>query len=542
MASCLGIYIENNLIKYAKVSKNHNDLKIESFGVRFYENLSEEIDKIVEETYSFGVPISINLLNEKYLYFNIFALLNQKDIKKSIETELENYCDEKKYNVNAFETRYALVQSIQDKDQLKAIDILANKIEVNKQLQRLNKYKLTNVMPLPMTITNLTKFDKKDNTLIINMEETTTITTIVNSQIYEIETLDIGSKEVLEDINKIENSYSKAYEICKNTTIYTADVKGEDTESTHLQYMIPVLYNINEKVQEIMEKYSNKFQTVYLTGTLANINNVDLYFQEFLPNSVCKILKPHFLEHITTQVNLKEYLEVNSAISLALAGVGEGLQGINFKKVALKDKVSSLMNMEIGKKEKTTKKETKKKNNIKMDFNLKGSFDKMETIFIRAMVAIVLITVIFVTFSKVLGKQMHLKENEIDSLIAKQNEEISKIDGDNQKLNSKISKYSSLISDLEKINQRISDIAESKDSIPNLLNQIMFCIPDAVQLTSIQNTSDKHIKIEAKSSKYEQLGYFVAKLKNKGYLLNVISSSGAKSDDMILITIEGDLP
>ena len=127
-------------------------------------------------------------------------------------------------------------------------------------------------------------------------------------------------------------------------------------------------------------------------------------------------------------------------------------------------------------------------------------------------------------------------------MIAKQTEQISKIDGDNQKLNSKITKYSSLISDLEKINERISDIAASKDSIPNLLNQIMFCIPDAVQLTSIQNTSDRHIKIEAQSAKYEQLGYFVAKLKNKGYLLNVISSSGAKSNDNILITIEGDLP
>lgn len=550
MASCLGIYIESNLIKYAKVSKNHNDLKIESFGVRFYENLNEEIDKIIEETYSFGVPVSINLMNEQYLYFDIFALLNQKDIKKSVETELENYCDEKKLNVNAFETRYALVSNVEDKDKLQAINILANKIEFNRQLQGLSKYKVTNVMPLPMTITNLTKFDKKDNTLIINMDETTTITTIINSQIYEVEILDVGSKEVLEDINKIENSYSKAYEICKNTTIYTADIQGEEGESVYLQYMVPVLYKINQKVQEIMGKYTNKFQTVYLTGALANINNVDLYFQEFLPSSICKILKPHFLENISTQINIKDYVEVNSAISLALSGLGEGVQGINFKKVALKDKLSTIMNMEIGKgggkktnKEPKVKKESKiKAPSINMDFNLKGSLDKAETIFVRSMISVALVTIIFIAFSIVLGKQMSLKEKEIDGLIAKQTEQISKIDGDNQKLNSKITKYSSLISDLEKINERISDIAASKDSIPNLLNQIMFCIPDAVQLTSIQNTSDRHIKIEAQSAKYEQLGYFVAKLKNKGYLLNVISSSGAKSNDNILITIEGDLP
>ena len=35
MQNCLGIYIENNLIKYAKVSKENNSIKVESFGVRF---------------------------------------------------------------------------------------------------------------------------------------------------------------------------------------------------------------------------------------------------------------------------------------------------------------------------------------------------------------------------------------------------------------------------------------------------------------------------------------------------------------------------
>ena len=44
MPKCLGIYIEENLIKYAKVSKERDDLKVESFGIRFFQNLTEEID------------------------------------------------------------------------------------------------------------------------------------------------------------------------------------------------------------------------------------------------------------------------------------------------------------------------------------------------------------------------------------------------------------------------------------------------------------------------------------------------------------------
>ena len=41
MASCLGLYIESNLIKYAKVTKEREMLKIESFGIKFYERLSD---------------------------------------------------------------------------------------------------------------------------------------------------------------------------------------------------------------------------------------------------------------------------------------------------------------------------------------------------------------------------------------------------------------------------------------------------------------------------------------------------------------------
>ena len=62
------------------------------------ENVHDAIKKIIEETYSFTTPISINLSNEKYLYFDVFALLSKNDIQKTIQTEFEEYCDENKYN------------------------------------------------------------------------------------------------------------------------------------------------------------------------------------------------------------------------------------------------------------------------------------------------------------------------------------------------------------------------------------------------------------------------------------------------------------
>ena len=81
-----------------------------------------------------------------------------------------------------------------------------------------------------------------------------------------------------------------------------------------------------------------------------------------------------------------------------------------------------------------------------------------------------------------------------------------------------------------------------KDAIPNLLNRIMFVIPQKVVITSIKNTVDNHIVIDAQAEKYEQLGYFKALLDSKGILIDVKSTSGIKDGNLVKVTIEGELP
>lgn len=555
MQNCLGIYIENNLIKYAKVSKDRDTFKVDAFGIRFFANLNEAIKKIVEETYSFTTPISINLANEQYLYYYIFALLSKNDIQKTVETEFETFCDENKYNQKAFETRYALVSNVQNKERIKAIQVIVNKIELNKQKQYLEKHNLSGILPIGTAIASITRFEKKENVLIVNMEEKTTITTIYDRQIYNVETIDHGSQEVLEKINRTENSMSKAYEICKGTTIYTANVIDDAKEQPHLEDIIPTLYQISQKIKEIVDESPVKISTVYLTGTLSVINNVDLYFQEFLPSADCKILKPSIVELNVTQINIKDYIEVNSAISLAMQSLGEGAQSLNFRKPNFMDQVKQLINLDIsiGKRKDKPAKEGKDKGKTSKlagklpkislgNMSMTGSLDKTEVMLIRVLIAIILINIIFVAFSKVLYGQMDKKQKEVEGLISSENAQIGKINTDINSLNTKNTKYTSLTEELKAINDKISNIAEMKNSIPNLLNQIMYTIPEGVQLTSIQNTTGKKISIIAQASDYDQLGYFIAKIKVSGILNNAVSSSSQKSGDVVTVTIEGELP
>ena len=72
MPSCLGLYIENNIIKYAKIAKDNNDYKVESFGMKFYDKINDAINQIIAETYSYKTPIITNLSDEFYNYFYIY--------------------------------------------------------------------------------------------------------------------------------------------------------------------------------------------------------------------------------------------------------------------------------------------------------------------------------------------------------------------------------------------------------------------------------------------------------------------------------------
>ena len=57
------------------------------FGVHspFAYNL---ITKVIEETYSQKTPISVNMSDEMFNYFDMYALLTKNDLQKAIKTEL----------------------------------------------------------------------------------------------------------------------------------------------------------------------------------------------------------------------------------------------------------------------------------------------------------------------------------------------------------------------------------------------------------------------------------------------------------------------
>ena len=540
MSTCLGLYIEENIIKYAKVSKDRDQIKVESFGVKFYDNIDQAIKQIIEETYSYRTPISINLSEEMYNYFQVFALLNKKDLPKAIKTEFEAYCADKNYNPNVFETRYAITPNTQEKEKLKVIHVSENKIELNKKIQKFSSYKLQNVIPISMSISDITQFNERENSLIVNIEQNTTITTILDQNIYDIKTLDIGSQEILEKINLKENSYQKAYEICKETTIYTSEGRElTDVDTSYLEDIMPTLYEIVGQIRKNINESMDKIEKVYITGTGALINNIDLYFEEYLENVKCEILKPNFIK-ISPEINIKDYVEVNSAISLALSGLGQGISGMNFKKASLMDKLPDFLKIEVGGKKEKNEDKKLKSNLFTIDF--KVPLDKVEKGLLRGIAGLLILFIVYCSFSRLLKKQIEDKNKEAQNSINNTNSQIALIEKDIQGIQSKTSEYTTKITNLQEINKQLEENNRTKKAIPILLNSLMYIVPEDVQITSIQNTTGTHIEIHAQSKEYPQLGYLTTSIKTSGMLTNVISTSGQKENNIITIKIEGDLP
>ena len=546
MASCLGMYIENNLIKYAKVTKERDTLKVDSFGVKFYDQIGTAINQIISETYSYKIPISINLSEETYQYFYFFNLLNKTDLKRAIDTEFESYCYDKGYNRNALETRYALMPDIQSNEKIKAIYISVNKAEIEKRNREFNGNTVSYVDPLPMSISNIANIKEKENTVIVNIEETTTVTTILQDQIYNIDKIEEGMGSILETISEKENSYAKAYEICKNTTIYTMEGREllQENENMYLEDIMPTLYSITQKVQEIVDNSLERIDKIYITGTGSVINNIDLYFQEYFNNVKCEILKPYFISD-NVKINMKDYIEVNSAISLAMQGLGYGIKGINFKNPTIYDRLPEWLKID----KKSNNSESKEKKGIKIgNFNLSNDwnakFDGTEKMLLRTAIGVLSFVIIYSGAAIFINKETDNKLKEVAEIQSDTNSQISLVSTDIQSLNNRASDYKQRTENLRSYREQITANMKSKNAIPFLLSRIRDIIPKGVTITSIENTTSSHIVINAQSAYYDLLGFFKRSIISEGVLnpTTVVSTSGEKQNGTIRVVIEGDLP
>lgn len=161
---------------------------------------------------------------------------------------------------------------------------------------------------------------------------------------------------------------------------------------------------------------------------------------------------------------------------------------------------------------------------------------------IRTCVSVLILIIVYTVFAKVTSGQINKKQDEVNSYIEDANEKMGTVAKYTSAVNDRTRYYDSLISKIDEANEKLSNTYAKKNAIPNLLSDLGSAIPKGVQLLSVKNPTGKTVKIEAQATEYEQLGYFISKIKVEGILMNVKSTESVKQNEYIKITIEGELP
>jgi hypothetical protein len=573
MPSCLGIYAEDNLIKYAKLSKDKTTglINVLSYGIKFYDNFVQTLDNIIAETDSSKDDICVNLTKEEYVYIDVFNRLNAKDTKQMLKTEFDSHMNEKGLPENVLEMRYYLVKNTGKTDTFKAVCVSANKAILSKISQNFSGKKLVNISPIGLSIPNLFKNRGMDQkAAVINIEDKTTVTVFKDGEISNVVQIPLGMDDIISRISDKYNSYAKAYEACKTITAYTDGYGNDDENKEILDFLLPMFYDLMQRIDNILGDYRKELRNIYLTGTGVIINNLDLFFQEYYAEIPCEILRPYFVNKDIS--NLKDIIEVNSATAIALSAL-DGKKDMNFysgsaggpisldlikKKIKSFDIKSSMekfasmaKNLEEKVKEKTALKAGKKRKKAQVDFEEDEVqepkheldtkvLDYLDAWLIRVSLGLMVGFSVYAGVAYYAGQILSEKNKLADETMAEIRQELADIESDTTQINSSAVEYQSKTNKLEDIINQIIREDERSFNIPNLLSQIMFMVPDDVKITNLEVASNNGVVIEANSGKYSQLGYFVSKLKLENILQNVDMEVLNMEND-IKIKVSGDL-
>lgn len=587
MPNSLGIYTENNIIKYAKLDtdKNGNSLRLASYGVRFSENTRATIESIISETNSFEANIATNIISEKYESIPVFSRLNKKDTKGIVENEFANRCDAKGIVPSVLEMKYKVTANVNDSDQSNVICAYGYKTELTNVFQNFNELKLTSVAPLGTSILNiLPNKGAGEDAAIINIEESTTVTIIEKGSISDAISFPVGMKDVLPKLAEKYNSYSKAYEACKGVSAYIEDVYAlDDSNRDVLDLIIPMLYDLRNRVEKYLAPYMGIVNKIYLTGTGIIINNLDLYFHEVFEEKLCQILVPYFLKNDSN--DLKDIVEVNTAIALAFNGLGYNEKDIDFntgssatliqgsalvkKFNELKDKTVDYLaaNDFLGRKVKKERANKKKKINIEFNDEVveqstaseeqpmitfgqeninsteveeKDPFlTKGEANFARAAAALAVAICLYSGASYYTNKVINDKIDETNKNETKVKGWMVQAEEDRAAIAKEAQQYVTLRTNLEELLNKVTN-RKVTFAIPNYMSKLMFTIPENVKVTSI-SVLDGKVAMRAESGQYSQLGYFVSRLKLDRVLTNVDMTVESMSGN-IKIRINGEMP
>ena len=109
MKACLGIYLGDKIIKYAKLIQEDKSKRISlgDFGTKYVVgNKSTAIAEIIEQTGSTGVPLVVNPTEYFRIHTEVLKHLTKTDVQSVINLEVADQANSRSINEKSLEYRY----------------------------------------------------------------------------------------------------------------------------------------------------------------------------------------------------------------------------------------------------------------------------------------------------------------------------------------------------------------------------------------------------------------------------------------------------
>lgn len=535
MSSCLGFYVSDGLVKYAKITMDHSkNMTIENYGIRFTKgNVKSVLNSIIEETNSSQDLIAINPQNDWFIGYTMFNQGNSKNFAGDVaKLEFESWCEKNGKIPAKYSYVYSIAEGLNKELKYNAALNVIEKETIN-QFSEIENTKVTHMVPVPFLINRLVPNEEK-NYILVNLDEKLSINVVKDHQMVDFKFYEFGMKALLDQFSKELGSYQKAYEACRQLNVYSDEENNNDKRLEEIAE--PILQEILRSVAVVVNKYRQDIHKVILTGYGSIFTNIDVLFREYL-NCKCDFLKPNFLKVKNDEKNIMEIVETVPAMALALEGVYPQQVALNYIKGNgnLLKKFDQLVGKSKGKGE---AKASHKKKNFVINENIYLS--------VAGCVAIVscLCLIAYFTFSFLYMRNVNATLNHIQEAQIEVNEQITKINADISYINKNKNEYKKINDKVKEIVEEIEENKVSKYSTYNVasfLQNIIKVIPKNVRLVSISSDDNKNIVIKAESSSYANLGYFVSALKISG-TLNNIQIKDVQNSTTTIIEIGGELP
>ena len=264
MASALGIFIDRNIIKYAKLNGTKDKLKVESYGMKYGENHKELLKQIIEETNSSKNNVVINAAEIHYEETSIFSMLKKKDYDKAVEVAYEEIIDKQKLRPELLEYGYILSKNPADSEKLHVLLGIQEKgaMETRANLFGQNVM-LYSQMPIGISISNI--YESPLPALIVNIEEDTYITEIYDTEPIKVTRIATGTKNIIDTINNEENSISKSYEVLRNMVLPTDDMDQISFEGNeYAPVIVSEVMKIVSEIKSVMKKRPGIYKKIYI--------------------------------------------------------------------------------------------------------------------------------------------------------------------------------------------------------------------------------------------------------------------------------------